>query len=54
MSTPAPTLLPARTLDDVFTDPETLALAGFLAGDSGLPARRTASTCASSPPGAPT
>ena len=36
MSTPAPTLLPARTLDDVFTNPEALALAGFLAGYSGL------------------
>ena len=36
MPTPAPTLLPIRLVDEVLTDPEALALAGFLAGYCGL------------------
>ena len=36
----------------VFTEPERLALAGFLAGYTGLTARRTHWTCASTHPGA--
>ena len=40
------------TVQPVFTDSERLALAGFLAGYRGRPARPTPWTCASSPPGA--
>jgi hypothetical protein len=40
------------TIQPAFTDPERLALAGFLAGYRGLARRPTHSTCASSPPGA--
>ena len=39
-------------VDSVFTEPEQLALAGFLAGYASLTRRRMRWTCASSPAGA--
>ena len=39
-------------VESVFTEPERLALTGFLAGYSGLTREAYAWTCASSPPGA--
>ena len=40
------------TIQLAFTDPERLALAGFLAGYRGLTREAYTWTCASSPPGA--
>ena len=38
--TTTPTSTPVATVEPVFTEPERLALAGFLAGYTGLTARR--------------